>query len=239
MAFTLIELLVVIGIIALLIAVLLPVLGQARQAAKGVACASNLRQLGVSANTFAADHKDQLPSNRIARRGVAGRYVTWRAYLVDRDYLAETDAWACPSTPTPALSEQPVFADCDADVESSYAYNGMLAWNPVPDDAADIDLVTIKRPSHTLVVLETRSYWPDLRENSIDGRGVTPAPADDDEGGYFAWWHGGDANWMTFDGAVSRMALLDTVDGDPRWRNTRTPESFYADWPDRVAAVYR
>lgn len=61
-AFTLVELLVVIGIIALLISILLPVLGRAREAANATACLSNVRQLGQAALLFANERKGYLPT---------------------------------------------------------------------------------------------------------------------------------------------------------------------------------
>lgn len=60
-AFTLVELLVVIGIITILIALLLPTLNKARQAALSTACLSNLRQMTIAAAAYVAENHGSYP----------------------------------------------------------------------------------------------------------------------------------------------------------------------------------
>ena len=61
-AFTLIELLVVISVIAVLMAVLLPVLGRVRKQAKAVVCQANLRQWGMALRVYAMENNGCLPT---------------------------------------------------------------------------------------------------------------------------------------------------------------------------------
>jgi prepilin-type N-terminal cleavage/methylation domain-containing protein/prepilin-type processing-associated H-X9-DG protein len=65
-AFTLVELLIVVGIIAVLIALLLPVLNKARNAANSIACQSNLRQLGIGVSLYIQDNNGLLPYSDVA-----------------------------------------------------------------------------------------------------------------------------------------------------------------------------
>jgi prepilin-type N-terminal cleavage/methylation domain-containing protein len=59
--FTLVELLVVIAIIALLVSILMPALGRARELAKRVQCSSNLGALGRSFVMYQGEYKDRMP----------------------------------------------------------------------------------------------------------------------------------------------------------------------------------
>lgn len=120
-AFTLIELLAVIAIIAVLISLLFPALGQARGAARSVACLSNQKQLGLSARMYMDDHGgamfrhhdgwvlddgtqvDELPADL---GGVSGGGMghseaekPWAIFFAP--YMGSREVAFCPNDPTP------------------------------------------------------------------------------------------------------------------------------------------
>jgi prepilin-type N-terminal cleavage/methylation domain-containing protein len=106
--FTLVELLVVIGIIALLIAILLPALSKAREQAKNTQCLSNLRQLAMVYQLYANDYKDQIPIGYDGGSPWTGYYVCQSSVyyplmgcLYQGNYLTAPQAFYCPSQNDP------------------------------------------------------------------------------------------------------------------------------------------
>ena len=70
--FTLVELLVVIAIIALLVSILMPALGRARELAKRVQCSSNLGALGRSFVMYQGEYKDRMPKRWVINTAAFG-----------------------------------------------------------------------------------------------------------------------------------------------------------------------
>ena len=104
-AFTLVELLVVIGIIGILVAILLPAIANAREAANRTKCASNLRSLGQFITIFAQHHHGRVPQNQnTPRSGMSGVEINWmytKDYFVLVDeYGADQHLFICPSSQT-------------------------------------------------------------------------------------------------------------------------------------------
>src|SRR5262245_52160925 len=91
--FTLVELLVVIAVIGVLIALLLPAIGTAREAARRTQCASNLRQIGLAMRQYWDTHRGKFPLTTATSNADAtsGLYTKAWIYTIS-PYMEDVDA---------------------------------------------------------------------------------------------------------------------------------------------------
>lgn len=95
-AFTLIELLVVIAIVAILMAMIVPAVGTARERGRRAHCQNNLKQIGLALQGYVDDHKDRFPPMH-----TVGDDVSWATRILP---YAEDDPkiFLCPSDTLPS-----------------------------------------------------------------------------------------------------------------------------------------
>ena|ERR1051325_10339542 len=114
-SFTLIELLVVVAIIAILAALLLPALGNAKEKSRAILCMSNLKQLMVLVTTYSDENRGVMPIVDIAPTP----YRFWWNFMRDSGYMpdAALKILVCPTYPPYRY-----------DTNWSYAYTSMYGF---------------------------------------------------------------------------------------------------------------
>jgi len=166
-AFTLIELLVVISIITMLIAILLPAL----QAARAVACGSNMKQIGIGIHSYAADHGSAIPPAvpAFGPGETPWRYRRYTTLLAGNGYLPGSTSdtthpldvdppapiWHCPSDATvePDQRIDNGFGNNSYTTNQTVMPNGTQTGIAGPAKAMRLD--AYKRPSNRIVLAET------------------------------------------------------------------------------------
>jgi prepilin-type N-terminal cleavage/methylation domain-containing protein/prepilin-type processing-associated H-X9-DG protein len=137
--FTLVELLVVIAIIAILAALLLPVVAKSKEHGKSAACLSNLHQVGLALQLYTHDSENKMPVMYDALFGTNAIPLTNSPATIDivlSNYLGNVRVLLCPS------DDKQLFAQTG----SSYAWNSLVNGQ----DAEHLNVFSIDFDPHSI-----------------------------------------------------------------------------------------
>ncbi len=170
--FTQVELLMVIAIIAILFALLLPVLSNAKSRARRTACLNDLKQINLGVHLYAGDNGDTLPNTG------PGTYVTYKeamkSYVGLHGISSEEDKiFACPTDTFYYDESSCTYVSHGRHEErtvgfSSYEFNGCnlvanyanLAYNGVLPGIGGQKLSAVKNSAKTVLVVESSAVLP-------------------------------------------------------------------------------
>ena len=88
-AYTLIEILVVVAIIGLLVSLLLPAIGAAREAARRMDCSNRIRQIGLASCNYESVYR-KLPAMRLGNASANGPYARTSGFVMILPYLEQS-----------------------------------------------------------------------------------------------------------------------------------------------------
>ncbi len=212
-AFSLVELMIVIAILAILLALLIPVTVSARAKGRQAVCVSNVREILVARKMYASDNQGGTIPNRPKWPEDPKGVCTWR-WLLTKQYGLDPKVFACKSAPN-AYSESgrgEWHATSKSDVPSNYTQIGEVFGN----DSQPRRLSIIPSLSQQIEIVEFRDYWPDMNMGSWgwmwpDGYGV------------YGFWHNGRTVMGYADGHVEVKYLSETVTPDCEWDTPAGP----------------
>jgi len=202
-AFTLIELLVVIAIIAILAAILFPVFGQAKAAAKQSACLSNMRQIGMATELYNQDNDFAYPQSKQTdanpqiddytgaienpdNGSIFAKILPYTGHggSTSEDVMFQQKLFACPADPNPFDLGCPDVINIGGPHVISYLINGYFVWG--------LNESQVELPADTGMHAERRSV-------TVDGA----APYCDDI--YHPWFNFDNPNIGNANGVTNEM----------------------------------